>query len=303
MNTLAIDIGGTKLAAALINENNEILQRREMPTPGSTAPADLEYALSQLVEPYKALAQCVAVASTGIIDKGILTALNPDNLGGLNAFPLQSTIEALTGLPCSLLNDAQAAAWAEYTRLPANVQNMAFITVSTGVGGGIILNGKLLTGPRAFAGHLGHCQADPHGPVCGCGRIGCVEAIASGRAIARAAEHDLYGKDAKAIFLAAQSGHQQAQQLVTRSAKAICQLIANLKALLDIDCVVLGGSIGLAPNYREQVEQLLFQLPPVYHVSVIPAYFRHDAGLMGATLWQAELSAAEKASDNSTLCR
>lgn len=285
MNTLAIDIGGTKLAAALINEHHEISQRMEMPTPGSTSPADLEYALSLLVKPYQHLARRVAVASTGIINKGILTALNPDNLGGLNAFPLQSTIEALTGLPCSLLNDAQAAAWAEYSLISADIQNMAFITVSTGVGGGIVINGKLLTGATAFAGHLGHCQADPMGPACGCGRIGCVEAIASGRAIAAAAKDDLHGKDARAIFLAAQSGHVQAQQLVTRSAQAICQLIANLKALLDVECIVLGGSIGLAPNYREQVEQLLSQLPPAFHVSIISAHFRHDAGLMGAALW------------------
>lgn len=288
MNTLTIDIGGTKLAAALINENHEILQRREMPTPSSTSPADLERALSQLVKPYKDLAGRVTVASTGIINKGILTALNPDNLGGLNAFPLQSTIEALTGLPCSVLNDAQAAAWAEYSRLSASVQNMAFITVSTGVGGGIVLNGELLTGPHAFAGHLGHCQADPQGPVCGCGRIGCVEVIASGRGIASAASQDLKGKNAREIFLAAHSGHAQAQQLVTRSAQAICQLIGNLKALLDIECVVLGGSVGLAPNYREQVEQLLSQLPPAYHVSILPAHFQHDAGLMGAAMWQSQ---------------
>lgn len=288
MNTLAIDIGGTKLAAALINEDHEVLQRREMPTPGSTSPEALEYALSLLVKPYENLVGRVAVASTGIIDKGILTALNPDNLGGLNAFPLQSTLETLTGLPCSVLNDAQAAAWAEYSRLSVSVKNMAFITVSTGVGGGIVLNGELLTGPHAFAGHLGHCQADPHGPVCGCGRKGCVEAIASGRAIACAAEQDLKGKDARAIFLAAQAGHAQAQQLVTRSAQTISQLIANLKALLDIDCVVLGGSIGLAPNYREQVEELLSLLPPAFHVSIISAHFRHDAGLIGAALWKTE---------------
>ncbi|MCS3434336.1 N-acetylmannosamine kinase [Klebsiella sp. BIGb0407] len=285
MKTLAIDIGGTKLAAALIDENHEITQRREIPTPGSTTPADLEYALSFLVKPYKHLATRVAVASTGIIDKGILTALNPDNLGGLNAFPLQSIIEALTGLPCSLLNDAQAAAWAEYSRLSTDIQNMVFITISTGVGGGVVINGKLLTGSHAFAGHLGHCQADPLGPLCGCGRTGCVEAIASGRAIAAAARQDLLGKDARAIFLAAQSGHQHAQQLVTRSAQAICQLIANLKALLDIECVVLGGSIGLALNYREQVEMLLTQLPPAFHVPIISAHFQHDAGLMGAALW------------------
>ncbi len=284
-NTLTIDIGGTKLAAALINAQHEISQRQEMPTPASSAPQALEYALAQLVAPYQGQAQCVAVASTGIIDQGILTALNPDNLGGLNRFPLQATLERLTGLPCAVLNDAQAAAWAEYSRLSAQFKHLTFITVSTGVGGGIIINGELLTGPGAFAGHIGHIQADPNGPPCGCGRIGCVEAIASGRAIAAAAKQDLQGQDTRAIFAQAQSGHPQAQQLVARSAQAICQLIANLKALLDTECIVLGGSVGLAQGYRQQVERQLAQLPVAFQVPIYPAYYQHDAGLVGAAQW------------------
>jgi N-acylmannosamine kinase len=285
MNTLAIDIGGTKLAAALINAQHEVLQRMEIPNPSNAAPEALKQALAQLVEPYQGKAQRVAIASTGIIDKGILTALNPDNLGGLNQFPLQATVENLTGLPCVVLNDAQAAAWAEYCHLSNQFKHVTFITVSTGVGGGIVINGELLTGPHAFAGHIGHTQADPNGPRCGCGRVGCVEAIASGRAIAAGAQQELEGKNAREIFAEAQSGHPQAQQLVARSAQAICQLIANLKALLDTECIVLGGSVGLAHGYRQQVEQQLATLPAAFHVPIYSAHYQHDAGLMGAALW------------------
>ncbi|TNV20993.1 ROK family protein [Buttiauxella sp. B2] len=285
MNTLAIDIGGTKLAAALINAQHEVLQRMEIPNPSNAMPEALKQALAELVEPYQGKAQRVAIASTGIIDKGILTALNPDNLGGLNQFPLQATVENLTGLPCVVLNDAQAAAWAEYCYLSTQFKHITFITVSTGVGGGIVVNGELLTGPRAFAGHIGHIQADPNGPRCGCGRVGCIEAIASGRAIAAGALQDLEGKNAREIFAEAQSGHSQAQQLVARSAQAICQLIANLKALLDTECIVLGGSVGLAQGYRQQVEQHLSTLPAAFHVPIYSAHYQHDAGLMGAALW------------------
>ncbi|EDV0071420.1 ROK family protein [Salmonella enterica subsp. enterica] len=285
MNTLAIDIGGTKLAAALINAQHEVLQRIEITNPSNDSPEALKQALAQLVEPYQRKAQRVAIASTGIIDKGILTALNPDNLGGLNQFPLQTIIENLTGLPCVVLNDAQAAAWAEYCHLATHFKHVTFITVSTGVGGGIVINGELLTGPHAFAGHIGHTQADPNGPLCGCGRVGCVEAIASGRAIAAGARQELEGKNAREIFTEARSGHPQAQQLVARSAQAICQLIANLKALLDTECVVLGGSIGLAQGYRQEVEQQLAILPAAFHVPIYSAHYQHDAGLMGATLW------------------
>lgn len=285
MYTLAIDIGGTKLAAALINAQHEVLQRMEIPNPSNAAPDALKQALAQLVEPYQGKAQRVAIASTGIIDKGILTALNPDNLGGLNQFPLQATVENLTGLPCVVLNDAQAAAWAEYCHLSNQFKHVTFITVSTGVGGGIVINGELLTGPHAFAGHIGHIQADPNGPRCGCGRVGCVEAIASGRAIAAGAGQELEGKNAREIFAEAQSGNEQAQHLIARSAHAICQLIANLQALLDTECIVLGGSVGLAQGYRQQVEEQLAILPTAFHVPIYSAHYQHDAGLMGAALW------------------
>lgn len=285
MHTLAIDIGGTKLAAALVNNQHQISQRMELPTPAGAEPEALRQALAQLVEAYQGKAQRVAIASTGIIDNGILTALNPDNLGGLNHFPLQATVAKLTGLPCVVLNDAQAAAWAEYCHLSAQFKHVTFITVSTGVGGGIVINGELLTGPHAFAGHIGHTQADANGPRCGCGRVGCVEAIASGRAIAAGASQELEGKNAREIFAQARAGNQQAQRLVARSAQAIGELIANLKALLDTECIVLGGSVGLAPGYRQQVERQLAILPAAFHVPVYSAYHQHDAGLIGAALW------------------
>lgn len=156
MNTLAIDLGGTKLAAALVDVDGQLSQRVEAATPASGDPEALTQALAQLITRYRGMADRVAVASTGIIHQGILSALNPDNLGGLNRFPLQECIERLSALPCHLLNDAQAAAWAEYLALTPSGQDMAFITVSTGVGGGLVLNGRLQIGRGAFAGHIGH---------------------------------------------------------------------------------------------------------------------------------------------------
>lgn len=145
MTTLAIDIGGTKLAAALIGADGQIRDRRELPTPASQTPEALRDALSALVSPLQAHAQRVAIASTGIIRDGSLLALNPHNLGGLLHFPLVKTLEQLTDLPTIAINDAQAAAWAEYQALEGDVTEMVFITVSTGVGGGVVSGGKLLT--------------------------------------------------------------------------------------------------------------------------------------------------------------
>jgi N-acylmannosamine kinase len=127
--------------------------------------------------------------------------------------------------------------------------------------------------------------------MCGCGRRGCVEAIASGRGIAAAAEGELAGCDAKAIFTRAGQGDKQAIQLIHRSAHTLARLIADVKATTDCQCVVIGGSVGLAEGYLARVETCLAQEPAVYQVSLQSAHYRHDAGLLGAAL----LAQGEKA--------
>lgn len=288
MTVLAIDIGGTKLAAALIDDELTIVTRCEQPTPASKTPHALEAALRELVAPLATRATRFAVASTGIIQHGVLTSINPANLGGLENFPLTHTLTRITGLPGIALNDAQAAAWAEYQVLPATIGHMVFLTVSTGVGGGVISHGKLLQGLGGLAGHLGHTLADPNGPRCGCGRTGCVEAIASGRGIAAAARNELAGLDAKTIFAHARQEHPQALALVNRSARTLARLIADIKAAFDCQCVVIGGSVGLAPGYLEHVNAALMQEPAVYQVALRPAHYRQDAGLLGAALFAKE---------------
>lgn len=284
MTTLAIDIGGTKLAAALVDDDLAIRLRRELPTPASKTPEALREALKALVEPIQHQARRVAIASTGIIREGNLLAINPLNLGGLLHFPLVQTLEEIAGLPTLAINDAQAAAWAEYHAIADEMEDMVFLTVSTGVGGGVVSNGRLVTGSGGLAGHLGHTLADPNGPVCGCGRVGCVEAIASGRGISAAAQGHLAGCDAKTIFARAAEGDEQACTLVQRSAQVLARLIADTKAVTDCQRVVIGGSVGLAEGYLSQVRAYLTQMPAVYHVELSAAHYRHDAGLLGAAL-------------------
>ncbi|UWM63778.1 N-acetylmannosamine kinase [Enterobacter sp. CP102] len=282
MSTLAIDIGGTKLAAALV-DGQIISARRECPTPASQTPQALQQALQTLIAPFQARAERVAVASTGIIHNGVLTSINPANLGGLAQFPLVGFLSGITDLPVMAINDAQAAAWAEFCALPAG-DDMVFLTVSTGVGGGVVLNGKLQTGSGGLAGHLGHTLADPGGPLCGCGRRGCVEAIASGRGIAAQAQGELAGLDAKAIFVEAAQGVTQARRLVARSAQTLARLVADVKAVTDCRNVVIGGSVGLADGYLSLVADYLSQEPEIYQVVLRAAHYRHDAGLLGAAL-------------------
>lgn len=285
MRCLAIDIGGTKIAAALV-ENNQIRQRMQIHTPQENVVSAMHQALAHLLKQYQGQFDYVAVASTGIINQGILTALNPKNLGGLAQFPLHQSLAQHTDKPIGLLNDVQAAACAEYLHQDkTSIQNFSLITVSTGVGGGIILNGKLLIEPRGIAGHIGHTLADPTGPRCGCGRIGCVEAIAAGRAIEAATQEWDMPCNAKEVFTRFRKSEPKSTALVTRSAQAIANLIADLVIGLDIQKITIGGSVGLAEGYLPLVQQLLAQLPAIYHCPVETAKYAQDAGLIGAAYW------------------
>ncbi|AWX15425.1 N-acetylmannosamine kinase [Mergibacter septicus] len=281
---LSLDIGGTKIASALV-VNGEITQRHQMSTPQIDVSRAMEQTLAKILSQYQGEFDYIAVASTGIINQGILTALNPKNLGGLAYFPLHTSLARYTDKPIGLLNDVQAAAYAEYSKQNEQLQNMVFITVSTGVGGGIILDRQLVTQPRGIAGHIGHTLADPNGPICGCGRQGCVEAVASGRAIEFEAMQWAEPCKPEQVFVRFRKNDPQATALVQRSAKAIANLIADQVISLDIQKVILGGSIGLAEGYLPLVESYLKKLPTFYHCELEPAYYGADAGLIGAALW------------------
>ena len=277
---LAVDLGGTKIAVAMVVDN-QIITRKQVPTP--TTSKQMAMVLSELLMPFINEAEAVAVASTGIINNGILTALNPNNLGGLDHFPIQSTIENITQLPTMVINDAQAAAWTEFQLLDDSISNMAFITISTGVGAGLVIDKSLQIGKTGLSGHAGHMLADPNGPNCGCGRKGCVEAIASGTAIGVAGQafwgSECTGQMVYQHFLA---GNLDAKTIINHSAKTIANLIADLTISLDLETVVLGGSVGLAEQYLQQVQHYLQQHPTAYQTNIKLAHSGADAGLLGA---------------------
>ncbi|PJG82806.1 N-acetylmannosamine kinase [Caviibacterium pharyngocola] len=288
MRCLALDIGGTKIASAII-ENGVIEQRRQITTPQDDAATAMHQALAEIVRHYEGQFDAVAVASTGIINNGILTALNPKNLGGLADFPLKESIARHTDKPIGLLNDVQAAVCAEYAQQDKSaVKNFVFITVSTGVGGGIILDGQLSTGPNGVVGHIGHSLADPNGPLCGCGRRGCVEAVAAGRAIEAVSSQWNPPLSPKEVFEQFRKQDEKATALIRRSAAAIANLVADMVIGLDVQKVVIGGSVGLAEGYLPLVQAYLDEMPKFYRCPLERAVFGGDAGLIGAAYWVEE---------------
>lgn len=281
MRTLAIDIGGTKIAIGLVVED-KLLERSQIPTPTAVNAEQFAEIIITHAKPWLDDIDNIGVSTTGLVTKQGISAINPDTLAFPSPFPLAQALEVLTSKPVSMLNDAQAAAWFEYVALDCAYPNMAFVTVSTGVGGGIIIDGKLHQGRGGLAGHIGHISIDPHGPTCGCGQTGCVEAIASGTALHKASQRQFSAPIDNIELFAQAESNPSAEALIEQSANAIATLCCNLKASLDLDIIVLGGGVGLAKGYLARVQRAIDQRPSAFQVSVVPAQGNYDACLLGA---------------------
>jgi N-acylmannosamine kinase len=276
-----LDIGGTKLSAGLYQDGDRV-ERRAADTPNSDPDMLIDVAAS-LFAGWNCSA--VGVATTGYVAEGKVHSINMNTLSGWHGFPLEDALRARLGFSGTMLilNDAAAAAWAEFKARSPGSGRLAFATVSTGVGGGLVLDGELVQSPGGIAGHLGHVRIADSGS-CGCGRVGCVEAVASGTAIARMAGERLgRGISTREVFERA-AGDGVCRDAIDISAKAIAELSGNLRMLLETDLFVIGGGVGLAAGYIDRVRRHAAQLPTVARSDIQPAIHGEDAGLMGAYL-------------------
>lgn len=284
----AVDIGGTKIALALVRDTS-VADRHQFATPRTGRGADLVAAIAEALHDLPEDGP-VAVATTGMVDEGRLSALNPDTLPIENGFPLVDALGQAIGARPLLLNDAQAAAWGEY-RFGAGrgSTNFAFMTVSTGIGAGIVVDGRLVVGRRGLAGHLGHVVSDPAGPPCGCGRRGCLETIASGTALARLGSVAL-GRaiGAPDLFALATRGDAVAEGVIRTAARHVAHALGDLAAVCDVERIALGGGVGLAPGFLERVIESVGDLPPTFRRELVRAKAGADAGLIGVAALASE---------------
>jgi glucokinase len=296
---LAIDVGGTKMACGLLTSSGDLLARERIDTPRSNDPEVLFAALAQvcrsLLQQARAVAVGVGCGGPMRYPEGIVSPLN---IPGWRDFPLRQRLEASFKLPTIVDNDAKALAVGERWRgAGQGSNNMLGMVVSTGVGGGIVLDGKLLHGESGNAGHVGHIIVWPGGPPCGCGALGCVEGIASGSGLSRRLGAALAdgastclqpGASAAQIADAARQRHDPlAADLFRTAGEAVGRGIASAAALLDLERVVIGGSIALhawdllGPPLEAEVRasaRLDFTRP----VKVLRASLGDEAGLFGA---------------------
>jgi glucokinase len=232
---LAIDIGGTKLAAALVDDHGTIGFRASRPT-GEQPDGDALFAnLAGLVDEVTAQAGDDDLLACGVGTGGPMTGggatVSPVNIEAWRAFPLLDRLRAHTGLTTVIDNDAKALALGEGWLGAATGQpSFLAMVVSTGVGGGIVLDGRLLDGVDGNAGHIGHVIVEPDGATCGCGARGCLEAEASGTAIRRRT-----GRPPAEADLA----------LRRRTGTLVGRAVASVANLLDLPLAVVAGSVAL----------------------------------------------------------
>lgn len=281
----AIDLGGTKVAAALVERGRVVARLQTSTDAGGDMEAQVEVMVDLLTELGYRHGEPLGVAVTGRVDRRAdWHAINTGTLRGITAAPLGTALRRRFGDRVRSANDAAAAAFAE-ARLGAGrgAYNFAYLTVSTGVGGGLVLNGRLIDSGNGLAGHVGFVGSRLGDQRCGSGRFGTVESVAGGRAIAQAAGLP----DARSVF---ENGGFD--PIIDRSAAAIGGLVGDLTTILGLDRVAIGGSIGLASGYLSRVMRHLEEEPPLFRPDVVAAELTHDSGLIGAVLIAQEASGA-----------
>ena len=305
MTVLAIDIGGTKLAAGIVGSAGRILARGEVPTLAAEGPERVLNRVLRLAENVLATPgvsadaiQRIGIGCAGPVDRQGGLILNPPNLPGWVRIPLVEHIEKALGRPTVLENDANAAALGEF-RYGAGkgASSLVYLTVSTGIGSGIILDGKIWHGVKDGAGEVGHMTLLPDGPVCGCGNRGCLEALASGPSIARRAREALATGQPSRLRAAgdftaadvvhlAQEGDAIAAEVWNETVEYLGLGVAAIVTILAPERVVIGGGVSQAGDFlfvplRREVRRRV-KLVAVESVPILPAALGPDVGILGA---------------------
>jgi glucokinase len=305
MNRLAIgiDLGGTQVRAALMDDAGNILKRDTLPTAAGAGPSVITNQLHQVATSVSAGITRdrligVGVSSAGPIDTVRGVALSIPTLADFVDIPFRKMIEAKIGLPVWLENDGIAAALGEW-RFGAGrpYQNLVYITVSTGIGGGVVLDGRLLHGRRGLVAHVGHMTIIRNGETCPCGNRGCWEAYASGTAFAQRARlradgdaSTTLGKgvapiDGRAVFEAALEGDALASALVSEEADLLGVGIANLLHLYSPEIAIIGGGMAngfdlLRPGIAARINSAA--MPSFRDTPIVRAALGDNSGLIGA---------------------
>jgi glucokinase len=313
-----IDIGGTKIALALAAPDGRVFEKTRFPTRVGEGPrVILERVISELgrmIENSGASLAAVGIGCGGPLDRARGLILSPPNLPGWDEFPIVSLVRERFGAPVALDNDANAAALGELAYgAGRGLKHLVYITISTGIGGGVIVRGKLVHGVHDGAGEVGHMTVLPDGPLCGCGARGCLEALCSGTSIARRARERLAAGEesllssldasevtAQSVALAAREGDALARKVWYDTIRHLSVGVGNIFNALAPEAVVIGGGVSTAGEQlfaplREHVRARVRMLP-ADKINILQASLGGDSGIHGAViLGQSALEGTAKA--------
>lgn len=309
------DLGGTNIKVGVVDvEIGRIVEVQSAPTLAREGHNAVMARMADLIDKViadsgipKAEIGGVGIGAPGVLDldKGMVLFL-PNLPGTWPNVPLVDTIAGKVGLPVYILNDVRAITFGEWKfGAGRGVDTMACFAIGTGIGGGLVINGKLHLGINGTAGELGHQTINFNGPKCGCGNYGCVEAYASGPAIAAAAAkvvmqggttaiaemvgYDLNKITPKVVYEAAIAGDQVANDIYQQAGEAIGFGVANVLVAVSARKVVIGGGVAAAGDLllepiRRTIREHVFVMPKEL-VEVVPAELGTDAGIVGTALW------------------
>ena len=293
MLTLALDIGGTKIAVGLVDPEGELVHRAIQPTPKNQEAEHVWVVIARMIADATKVAhgsiRAVGVGSAGPIDAGAGT-VSPINIASWQGFPLRDRVAAaMPDVPVRLAGDGVCMALGEHWRGAGRGARFVLgMVVSTGVGGGLVLDGKPYHGRTGNAGHVGHVVVEVDGQPCSCGGRGCVETVASGPWMTRWALANGWAgpPDAVALGQAAGRGDPLACNAFRRSATALAAMIASVGAVCDLDLVVIGGGVAKSgPILFDPLRAALADYAGLSYIrglQVVPAALGGDAGLIGA---------------------
>jgi glucokinase len=290
METLfaAVDLGGTKIAAALGTPSGRLVHSETVPTPYGAEPPAILSAIAALVSSLASRAgqrpAALGVGVPGLVDTRTGTVHFVPNLPTQwRGVPAATILQQQLGVPVRLLNDARCATLGELLYGHGrDYSTFVLFTLGTGIGGGVVVDGRLRLGPLSAAGEIGHMTVQPDGPRCGCGNAGCLEALACGPAIARAAGYP----DTESAARAARDGDPQAQRAFRQAANYLGIAAANLVTALHPDAILFSGGMSelvdlLLMPVRAAVNERV-RMFPADGVAVRRAGAGPDAGLLGA---------------------
>ena len=309
---IGVDLGGTKLLGLAVAGDGTLLAEHRIPTPrGGGAILSALGAMVRELDARVGAASNVGVGAPGLVDRAGRIRVAP-NLPGVRDLDVASGLsQLLGGRRVAVENDATCAGWGERTHgAAAGAANALVVTLGTGIGGGVIVEGRLMRGAHGFGGEIGHMVVDPQGPRCGCGRRGCWERFASGSGLgilAREAAHagqgarivELAGGDPEAVrgehvTRAASEGDREAAVVMDRYGWWLATGLANLANAFDPEIIVLGGGMVSAGEVllepaRRQFTQLLEGYGVRPPIPIVPAALGERAGAFGAAALAREL--------------